>query len=251
MFGLVWGRQEDQDNKDKDRYDRAIAKGLKYLASKQSKKGYWKSAPYQNMDSYIVETALCGLAFLACGDTTTSGKYKKVLKKAVSYLTKYVKKRAKKKGGRIGPKDGETWRVTFMILFLSEVYRKDKSKGLKKILVALKNRLIKLQRKTGGWCHDLRPSVRRMGHGTAYYTEDPVAATNFAVIAISALNAIGIEVLDRTIKKVNKYYKKAKNKDGGFKYGFETGLETGAQIFKKVRARTNQWCYKCFTPARK
>jgi hypothetical protein len=81
---------------------KAIEKGLRYLVSKQKKNGRW-SMQWTSRPSQIVETALCGLAFLSEGSTTTKGRYKDQIRRAVDFLKSRIKR-----GGRIGGKILET-----------------------------------------------------------------------------------------------------------------------------------------------
>ena len=63
--------------------DRAVARGLEWLAAHQSRLGHWTA----NNDRYPTSmTALSGTALLCEGSTTTQGKYAPNIRKTVDYL---------------------------------------------------------------------------------------------------------------------------------------------------------------------
>lgn len=188
----------------------AIERGLELIAKRQKRNGSWKGARYPEGTPFT--TAMCGLALLAEGSSTLQGKYQEELKKAVRYL----KGKIKPKGLVMSKKDRsfETWHVTFVSIFLSEIYRKDKLEDLKEPLARLEKQIERLQRDTGGWCHNPKK-------GPPNYSVDLVVLTNFVVVTLVTLKDLGIKVSPKTIKKAIKYYQKVYNKDGGFQYGLK------------------------------
>jgi prenyltransferase beta subunit len=195
----------------------AIDKGLAYLVAAQKSGGEWAHhVPHQ---AFISSTALVGLSILAGGSTTKEGKYKDALGKAVKCLTGKIKENGAV--NQRGPwkdqekKGMETWGVVHTTMFLWEVYKKDPSDFLLEKLKALSLRLLELQRDTGGWTHDFT------SYAAGHNYSDMVALTNLAVIALVALEKVGINIKKDVFEKVNTYYEKACNEDGGFRYCLE------------------------------
>jgi hypothetical protein len=184
----------------------AIEKGISYILKKQKRWGGWDDGYLGRTQISI--TALCGLALLAHGSSTKDGRYSDAVKKILRYLLKKIKK----SGGIRSAGRFETWHIVFTSLFLSEIYKRDGLSHLKGKLALLGKRLKKLQWWKGGWCHN-RPGAWRPGYGY-----DLVAVTNFVILAIKALQGCGIEFPENLFEKVKRYYKKAQNRNGGFKY---------------------------------
>jgi prenyltransferase beta subunit len=185
----------------------AVQKGLDFLVSKQGKEGNWDG---KVKGSSITDTAGCALAILACGLADKEEKYKDALAKATQFLMKSVKE-----DGSVPQKGMETWGVIYTILYLWEIQKKKPSDEILEKLKLLSGRLAKLQRKTGGWTHDF--DSKKAGHSYS----DIVAATNYAVMAIKALQNVGISMDGELIDKVGDYFTKVFNEDGGFKYCLE------------------------------
>ncbi len=76
------------DRADQKEVDRTIARGLDWLASRQSERdGHW-IAPGGMYPTAM--TALAGTALLCEGSTTTQGKYAPNIRKAVDYLVNHA-----------------------------------------------------------------------------------------------------------------------------------------------------------------
>ena len=97
------------------RTQRVVTEGLDYLAFNQHNLGHWTAQGRYP----TAMTALCGLAFLCEGSTTTQGKYADNIRRAVDYII-----RQSRPNGLIGDPvrdDRYTYGHGFSMLFLSQV----------------------------------------------------------------------------------------------------------------------------------
>ncbi len=117
--------------------DRAVSRGLQWLASHQSRLGHWTA----NNDFYPTPmTALAGTALLCEGSTTTQGKYALNISKAVDYLVSHSRS-----NGLIGDPtrdDKYTYGHGYAMLFLSQVLGEEEDVARREQLVDVLTRAV-------------------------------------------------------------------------------------------------------------
>jgi len=188
--------------------EKAIQKGLKYLASRQSADGSWRSAG--SYGAYpVTMTSLAGLALAGSGSTPTQGPYSPQVRKAVNYVV-----RSSQPNGLICRRGEEEARSMyghgFSMLFLGEVYGMEEDEERQaQIRVALQ-RAVELtdrsQSRLGGWLY-----TPDMGGDEGSVTITQVQGLR------SARNA-GIAVPKKVIDRAMKYLEKSSLPGGGIAY---------------------------------
>jgi squalene cyclase len=188
--------------------EKAIEKGLKYLAARQSSDGSWRNEG--GYGSYpVTMTALTGLALTASGSTPTQGPYSPHLRKAVNYLV-----RSSQRNGLICRRGEEESRSMyghgFSMLFLSEIYgMEEDEERLNQIRWVLQKGVDltgKAQSRLGGWLY------------TPDMGGDEGSVTITQVQALRAARNAGIAVPKEIIDKSMKYLEKSVQPDGGIAY---------------------------------
>jgi squalene cyclase len=127
-----------------------IARGLDWLASRQSRLGRWTA----NNGRYpTAMTAMAGVALLAEGSTTTQGKYAPNIRRAVDYLVS----RSCPNGliGEPTQDDRYTYGHGFSMLFLSQVLGEEEDAERRQQLIDVLTRAVEFtgqaQTEAGGW----------------------------------------------------------------------------------------------------
>src|SRR5262245_1819700 len=121
---------------DDPRTQKVVLEGLDYLAFHQHKLGHWTA---QNRYPTAM-TALCGLAFLSEGSTTTQGKYADNIRRAVDYILRQARP-----NGLIGDPlrdDRYTYGHGFSMLFLSQVLGDEEDEDRRAELVEVLTRAV-------------------------------------------------------------------------------------------------------------
>ncbi len=185
---------------------KAVDKALKYLARRQNPDGSFGSGRYRGN---VAVTALCGMSFVAAGNSPGRGKYGKVVRNAVKYLLSRTQSNgyiAEENIGYHGPMYGHG----FATLFLAETFGMTNSRSLKaelkKKLQLAVQLIVSSQNKEGGWRY--KPDS----------TDADVSVTVCQVMALRAARNSGIYVPKATIQKSVGYLKRCQNRDGGFRY---------------------------------
>lgn len=182
---------------------KAIKKGLDWLAKTQSSEGGW--GDMGNND--VALTALAGLAFLANGSTPKRGPYADHVSRAVSYLLN----RSDPATGLIAATNGSLMHCHgYAMLFLGEVYGMEVLPEHRDRIRTVLRRAIKLtaesQSPPGGWFY---------APGQA---DDEGSVTVTQVEGLRACRNAGITVPIQTINKALEYLKKSQNPDGSIRY---------------------------------
>lgn len=184
---------------------KAIDRGLKWLAKKQTRLGHW---PH---DSYpTAMAALGGLALICSGSTTTQGPYAKNIRRTVDYLLSKCRR-----NGLIGdPKRDNryTYGHGFAMLFLSQIIGEEEDVDRREELTATLERAVKFsvdaQTKEGGW-----------GYVSSKESDfDEGSTTITQVQGLRGCRNAGIIVPKKAIEDAKKYIYKCQNKDGGISY---------------------------------
>ena len=192
---------------------RTTAKGLDWLASRQTRSGSWSA----NGNRYpAAMTALSGIALLCEGSTTTQGKYSKNLQQAVDYLV------GQSRGnGLIGDPtrdDRYTYGHGFSMLFLSQVLGEEEDAERREQLVDVLTRAVvftgRAQTDAGGWGYVSAKDGNDFDEGSTTITQ---------VQGLRGCRNAGIPVPKEIIDKAVTYIKKGTGPDGGVRYSSRSG----------------------------
>ena len=193
--------------------DRAVARGLEWLAAHQSRLGHWTA----NNDRYPTSmTALSGTALLCEGSTTTQGKYAPNIRKAVDYLV------SRSRGnGLIGDPtrdDRYTYGHGFSMLFLSQVLGEEEDADRREQLVDVLSRAVvfcgRAQTDAGGWGYVSAKDGNGFDEGSTTITQ---------MQGLRGCRNAGIPVPKEIIDKAVNYIKKCTGSDGGVQYNSKGG----------------------------
>lgn len=128
--------------------DKAISRGLDWLATNQSRRGHWDA----NGSYPSAMTGMAGIALLAEGSTATQGKYASNIRDAVDFLVK-----RSRQNGLIGDDNDDryTYGHGFGLLFLSQVFGEEEDESRREELIDVMTKAVKFcgaaQTKAGGW----------------------------------------------------------------------------------------------------
>ena len=174
--------------------ERAIERGLKFLAKSQNADGSWGRK---------YKSALTGLAlmsFMLKGHFPKQGPHGRGLDLAVQFLIR----RAKEGGGYFG---GNMYEHGLGTLALSEVWGMSDRKELRDTLKQAVNVILRSQSPTGGWRYQPVPR------------DADISVTVMQIVALSSAKEAGIFVPQKTIDRALKYVKSCQARfTGGFGY---------------------------------
>lgn len=192
---------------------RAVARGLEWLAARQSRLGHWADAG----DRYpTAMTALAGTALLAEGSTATEGKYARNIGLAVDYLVS-----RSRTNGLIGDPtrdDRYTYGHGFSMLFLSQVLGEEEDAERRARLVDVLTRAVvftgRAQTKAGGWGYVSAQDGDNFDEGSTTITQ---------VQGLRGCRNAGIPVPKEIVDKAVQYIKRCTGSDGGVQYNSHGG----------------------------
>jgi hypothetical protein len=191
---------------------KAVKKGLEYLAKSQSNDGNWVNS--NDGQSYpITMAALSGMAFLANGDTPSRGPYSDNIRKTVQYLLS----NSRPSGIITGPSE-EIGRPMyghgFSMLFLAQCYGMETNERTRKEMRKVINDAVLLtargQSAAGGWTYT-------PGGG------DEGSVTVTQIQGLRAAHNAGFTVPKGTIEMAVKYLEACKTPEGGIVYSLGSG----------------------------
>ncbi len=193
--------------------ERAVNRGLEWLASHQSRLGHWTAAG----DQYpTAMTALAGTAMLCNGSTAMQGKYAPNIRKAIDFLISQSRP-----NGLIGDphRDGQyTYGHGFSMLFLSQVLGEEEdSERRDKIVSVLANAVTftgRAQTDGGGWGYVSAKDGGGFDEGSTTITQ---------VQGLRGCRNAGVPVPKEVIDKAVGYIKKCTGPDGGVRYQLRGG----------------------------
>jgi len=181
--------------------ERAIDRGLAYLAARQNADGSW-GAGYR-----AAMTGLSLMAFMVEGHFPEQGPYGGPLDRAVAFLIA----QAKAGGGYMGQSMYEHALAT---LALSEVWGMTDREGIRDILKQAVEVILRSQSSQGGWRYQPRP------------TDADISVTVMQIVALASAKEAGIHVPSQVIDRAKAYVLGLQNEgDGGF--GYQTPSQTG------------------------
>jgi hypothetical protein len=188
--------------------DRAVTRGLDWLASHQSRLGHWTAQQGQYPTAM---TALAGMALLCEGSTTMQGKYAPNIRKTVDYLLSRCRK-----NGLIGDplRDGQyTYGHGFSMLFLSQVLGEEEDLDRRKELVEALTKAVaftgEAQTSAGGWGYVSAKDSGDFDEGSTTITQ---------VQGLRGCRNAGIPVPKEIIDKAVQYIRKGTEPNGGVRY---------------------------------
>ncbi len=198
---------------------KAIVKGLDYLAKTQGPDGNWPNG--RDGAAYPISmTALAGMAFLAHGNTTTRGPYAENVSRVVQYLIGHSKP-----GGIITGPGQEQGRPMyghgFGLMFLATAYGMETDpktrENMRKVIVGAIDLTSRGQSNLGGW----------------YYTPgsgDEGSVTVTQIQALRAAHNAGFTVPKGVIEEAVRYLERCRAPGGGIIYSASSGGEARLAI---------------------
>ncbi len=194
---MIFGRPSRLQHEITPQVRRAIARGLKWLATRQHTNGSF------GQQSMVAVSALGGLAFVAGGNLPGQGRYGHNTAQAL----RYVLSQCQPSGLIASATDGAPmYGQGFATLFLAEVYGESHQPQLRQKLQRAVRLIIETQNAQGGWRYQPMPMPA------------DISVTICQVMALRAARQAGIAVPHRTIKKAIAFVRQLQNPDGGFSY---------------------------------
>jgi hypothetical protein len=212
LLAALWSAAAVAGGHDSD-VDRAVSRGLEWLASHQSHQGHWTVGN----DGYpTAMTGMAGIALLCEGSTALQGKYAPNISKAVEYLIN--RSRANGLIGDPHRDDRYTYGHGFAMLFLSQVLGEEEDSERREELVRVLTKAVEFtgraQTSTGGWGY---VSARDGGN----FDEGSTTITQMQ--GLRGCRNAGIPVPKEIIDKAINYIKKCTGSDGGVQYSLSAG----------------------------
>jgi len=182
--------------------DRAIERGLEFLASRQHDDGSFGSGSYRGN---VAISALAGMAFMSGGSTPGRGPYGDRVGQSVDYLL------ANTQGSGFvnhpaSASHGPMYGHGFATLFLAECYGMSRRPNLREKLESAVLLIVNTQNEDGGW----RYQPQRL--------DADLSVTICQVMALRAARNAGLRVPRESIDRSIDYVKRSQNPDGGFMY---------------------------------
>lgn len=209
----------------------AAARGLVWLAARQTKTGAYPAIVGHKMNNDYVEldialpvaaqreqgrghlgvTALCGMAFLAGGHLPDRGLHGTTVQRTIDYVTQHAQE-----NGFLSDSGTRMYSHAFATLFLAEVYGMAGDDRCKLALERAVNLIVDSQNAHGGWRYN------------PFDRETDLSVTVCQLQALRAARNIGIKVPDDTIRRALDYVKHSQVR------GRRRG---GGQFFYKIHGR--------------
>ncbi len=192
---------------------KVVTHGLDWIAANQTRAGGWTA---QDSRYPTAMTALAGIALICEGSTSTQGKYKENIKRAVNFLVS-----RSRTNGLIGSQDDDryTYGHGYSMLFLSQVLGEEEDEDRRKELIDVLNRAVEFcgraQTKDGGWGYVSAKDGNDFDEGSTTITQ---------VQGLRGCRNAGIAVPKEVIDKAIKYITvKCMAPDGGVQYSSKGG----------------------------
>jgi prenyltransferase beta subunit len=187
--------------------ERAIKKGLAYLAERQHDDGSFGSGGYARN---VAVCGLAGMAFMSGGSTPKRGPYGKQVQQCVDFLLAQTQD----SGFIVVPDSsshGPMYGHGFATLFLAEAYGMTMQGEIRDKLSKAIDLIVQTQNAEGGWRY--QPQRR----------DADISVTICQVMALRAARNAGLFVPRDTIDRCIDYVKRSQNPDGGFMYMIQGG----------------------------
>lgn len=187
--------------------ERAIQRGLDYLARQQLPDGSFGSGAYRGN---VAIAGLAGMAFLASGSTPGRGPYGRNISRVIDYLLAHTDA-----SGFISyapaASHGPMYGHGFATLFLAECYGMDPRPELGVVLRKAVQLIVDTQNDEGGWRYQPRRA------------DADISVTVCEIMALRAARNAGIFVPKETVDRCVEYLRRCQNPDGGFAYQPQVG----------------------------
>jgi len=196
--------------------ERAIARGLSWLARQQEKDGSFGSS--SQYGRHVGITALACLAFVGDGHVPGRGHYAKVVESGLDFVLRSCSEQS----GLIAAETsyGPMYGHGFATLFLAEMYGMSPRPDLREKLQKAVTLIIRTQNDRGGWrYHPVRADA-------------DLSVTICQVMALRAARNAGIDVPKSCIDRSIQYVHDSQNPDGGFRYM----LDSSGSMFARSAA---------------
>ena len=191
---------------------RAINKGLEWLASQQTRSGRWVG---QGGRYPAAMTGMAGIALSCEGSTATQGKYSANIRRAIDYLTAQSQP-----NGLIGSQldDRYIYGHGFAMLFLSQALGEEEDADRRATLIDVLTRAVvfsgQAQTSNGGWGYVSAKEGNDFDEGSTTITQ---------VQGLRGCRNAGIPVPKEIIDKAVTYIHRCTNEDGGVIYSLKSG----------------------------
>jgi len=177
--------------------ERAINRGLRYLAGQQQANGSF-GGKYDT-----AATAVTLMAFMVQGHFPDRGEHGEMLARAVDFLIE----KGRRQNGYLGGNHHGMYEHGLATLALSEAWGESDREDLRDALKAAVDVIFRSQHKTGGWRYEPRPN------------DQDLSVSAMQVVALASAKEAGILVPDRVIDDAVRYVRACQNPfDGGFSY---------------------------------
>jgi hypothetical protein len=181
---------------------RAVENGLLFLTNRQNEDGSFGTGGFARN---VAVCGLCGMAFLAQGNTPQRGKFGVTVGRCLDFILA----NADNSGLINVPENtdrGPMYGHGFATLFLAETYGMAPHRPIREKLIAAIRLIVNTQNAEGGWRYEARPD------------EADISVTVCQVMALRAAKNAGLHVPAETVKRAVEYIKRCQNPDGGFNY---------------------------------
>ena len=179
--------------------ERAVVRGLDYLARTQKPDGSWPG----NFGQVSGVVGLAMMTYLAHGEVPDEGKYGQVIRRAVNYMVTTQQSNGLLSGRR---GHGPMYSHGFAALALAEVYGVINDKRVGPALKRAVGLIVRSQNALGGWRYNVNS------------TDADTTVSGAQMMALRAAANAGIEVPTTTIKRGVAFYKRCFCPGGGFGY---------------------------------
>jgi hypothetical protein len=208
--------------------DRAIERGLRFLAARQHDDGSFGSGNYRGN---VAIAALSGMALMAGGSTPGRGPFGSHVSKTADYLLANTQQ----SGFITAPgssSHGPMYGHGFATMFLAECYGMTRRPELREKLARAVKLIVNTQNKEGGWRY--QPQRR----------DADISVTVCQIMALRAARNAGLFVPKETIDRCIDYVKRCQNPDGGFMYMLQGGESAFARSAAGVVALYSAGIYE-------
>ncbi len=197
--------------------DRAVDRGLRWLARQQHDDGSLGSGAYRGN---VAITALGGMAWMAGGSTPGRGPYGREIDRTVDYLLAKTQQSGfiiERRGASHGPMYGHG----FATMFLADCHGMTLRPELRNKLAAAVKLIVNSQNKEGGWRYQPQPA------------DADISVTVCQIMALRAARNAGLFVPNETVERCVDYIRRCQNPDGGFMY---MAIAGGDSLFPRSAA---------------
>jgi hypothetical protein len=179
--------------------ERAVTRGLEYLARSQQPDGSWGDSQYGKVSGVV---GLAMLSFLAHGEIPDEGKYGQAIRRAVDYIVKN-----QQANGLLSNESGSPmYSHGFATLALGEVYGMIDDPRVGQALKKAAGLIVSSQNSLGGWRYSVGSS------------DADTTVSGAQMMGLRAAANAGIEVPITAIERGVGFYKKCFCPGGGFGY---------------------------------